>query len=100
MSQGTTDDAKKDSANAATFDSEEEGVFSIVLWGDLDDQFSIPDLLSKSSDDNDEERWNYVPSEEELSSEMGDTDDGEMERTYLLVMTCSLTSLLNCPQIL
>ena len=75
-------------------------MFSIVLWGDLDDQFSIPDLLSKSSDDNDEERWNYVPSEEELSSEMGDTDDGEMERTYLLVMTCSLTSLLNRPQIL
>ena len=76
-SQGTTDDAKKDSANAATFDSKEEGAFSMVAWGDLDDDFSVPDLLSESSNANDEERWNYVPSEEEHFSEMGDTDDGE-----------------------
>ena len=76
-SQGTTDDAKKDSANAATFDSKEEGAFSMVAWGDLDDDFSVPDLLSESSDGDDKERWNYVPSEEERFSEMGDTDDGE-----------------------
>ena len=49
----------------------------MVAWGDLDDDFSVPDLLSKSSDGDDEERWNYVPSEEECFSEMGDTDDGE-----------------------
>ena len=49
----------------------------MVAWGDLDDNFSVPDLLSKSSDGDDEERWNYVPSEEECFSEMGDTDDGE-----------------------
>ena len=52
-------------------------MFSMVAWGDLDDKFSIPDLLSESSDGDDEERWNYVPSKEELFSEMGDTDDGE-----------------------
>ena len=77
-SQSTTDDAKKDSANAATFDSKEEGAFSMVAWGDLDDEFSVPDLLSESSDGDNEERWNYVPSEEERFSEMGDTDDGEI----------------------
>ncbi|KIM58610.1 hypothetical protein SCLCIDRAFT_27992 [Scleroderma citrinum Foug A] len=49
----------------------------MVAWGDLDDEFSVPDLLSESSDGDDKERWNYVPSEEEHFSEMGDTDDGE-----------------------
>ncbi|KIM56626.1 hypothetical protein SCLCIDRAFT_29463 [Scleroderma citrinum Foug A] len=70
-------DQRNNSVNAATFDSEEEGAFSMVAWGDLDDKFSIPDLLSESSDGNDKERWSYVPSKEELFSEMGDTDDGE-----------------------
>ena len=50
----------------------------MVAWGNLDDKFSVPDLLSESSDGDDEERWNYVPSEEERFSEMGDTDDGEI----------------------
>ena len=49
----------------------------MVAWGNLDDEFSVPDLLSESSDGDDKERWNYVPSKEELFSEMGDTDDGE-----------------------
>ena len=42
----------------------------MIALGDLD-------LLSKSSDGDDEERWNYVPSEEDQFSEMGETDDGE-----------------------
>jgi len=69
VSRSTADDAKKDSANAATFNSEEEGAFSVITLGDLD-------LLSDSSDGDDEERWKYVSSEEDYFSKMGDTDEG------------------------
>jgi len=69
VSQSTADDAKKDSANAATFDSKEEGAFLVITLGDLD-------LLSNSSDGDDKERWKYVSSEEDYFSEMGNTDEG------------------------
>ena len=41
----------------------------MITLGDLD-------LLSDSSDGDDEERWKYVSSEEDYFSEMGDTDEG------------------------
>ena len=49
----------------------------MVAWGNLDDELSILDLLSEASDSDVKEKWNYVPSEEDCFSKMGDTDDSK-----------------------
>ena len=50
----------------------------MVACGNLFNESSTSDMLSKSSDGDDAERWSYVPSEGDQFSKMGDTDDGEI----------------------